>query len=239
MLRHLFMVIILLFSFHSLAKEVIVSAKPSQEVSTHDAAAKTSTASKVTSTAFIEGKHYRILENPLPQSDAPVMEFMYYGCKTCFQLAPAIAEWSYTTKIGVMLVPAHSDTAMIEEARMFHTFEVMGVLGKMYEEGFVIFQTDQTKLQGAERVNSFLAQHAVDKNKFWDVWKSDAVKQRLADSAALTKQAKVFKTPTFVVHGIYQVDTDSLKSVEDLFAILSFLAAKKPAIAPPLLRKPS
>lgn len=189
---------------------------------------------------FVAGKHYQVLPQPLPTDPtAPVMEFMYYGCKTCFQLSPAIAEWSNTTKIGVTLVPAHSESAMVDEARMFHTFEVMGILGEMYETGFVIFQTDQTKLQGADRVNSFLAQHKVNKEKFWDTWKSDAVKQRLAGSAALTKQAKIFKTPTFVVHGVYLVDLESLKSVEELFVLLEYLAAKKPAVVPASLKKPS
>ncbi len=193
-----------------------------------------------TNTAFVAGKHYQVLSQPLPADpSAPVMEFMYYGCKTCFQLSPAIAEWSNKTKIGVTLVPAHSETAMVEEARMFHTFDVMGILGEMYEEGFIIFQTDQTKLQGADRVNSFLAQHKVNKEKFWEVWKSDAVKQRLAGSAALTKQAKIFKTPTFVVHGIYMVDLEALKSVEELFVLLEHLAAKKSVAVPALLKKPA
>jgi len=193
-----------------------------------------------TNTVFVAGKHYQVLPQPLPTDPStPVMEFMYYGCKTCFQLSPAIAEWSNATKIGVTLVPAHSENAMVEEARIFHTFEVMGVLGEMYEEGFVIVQTDKTKLQGEERVNYFLAQHKVDKDKFWQTWKSDAVKQRLAGSAALTKQAKIYKTPTFVVHGVYMVDLESLKSVEELFVLLEHLAAKKPATAPALLKKPA
>lgn len=189
---------------------------------------------------FVAGKHYQVLPQALPTDpSAPVMEFMYYGCKTCFQLSPAIAEWSNKTKIGVTLVPAHSENAMVEEARIFHTFEVMGVLGEMYEEGFVMVQADQTKLQGEARVNHFLALHKVDKEKFWQVWKSDAVKQRLAGSAALTAQAKILKTPTFVVHGIYMVDLEALKSVEELFVLLEHLAAKKPVAVPALLKKPA
>jgi len=187
---------------------------------------------------FVVGKHYQVLPQALPTSpDTPVMEFMYYGCRSCFQLAPAIAEWSARKNIGVSLVPAHSESAMVEEARIFHTFDVMGVLGEMYEEGFVMVQTDKTKLQGAERVNYFLEQHKVDKDKFWATWKSDQVNKRLVASAALTKQAQIMKTPTFIVNGIYKVDTESVKSVEELFELLEHLAAKKPASTPALLKK--
>ena len=189
---------------------------------------------------FVAGKHYEVLPQALPTNpETPVMEFMYYGCRSCFQLAPAIAEWSATKNIAVALVPAHSESAMVEEARIFHTFEVMGVLGEMYEEGFVMVQTDKTKLQGAERVDYFLEQHKVNKEKFWSTWKSEAVKQRLAGSAALTKQAKIYKTPTFVVHGAYKVDIESVKSVEELFLLLEYLAAKKAPAVPSLLKKPA
>jgi protein dithiol oxidoreductase (disulfide-forming) len=188
--------------------------------------------------AFIEGKHYSVLEQPLSQATVPVVEFMYYRCKGCFDLAPAVAEWSYAKKIDVALVPAHAETAMVDEARMFHTFEVMGVLKEMYEEGYVIFQSDSS-LQGKERINASLAEHGVDKEKFWQLWNSDAVNQRMATSAALTKQVKVIRTPTFVVHGKYKVHSESLKSGEELFLLLEYLVAKKstPTAPPSLLRK--
>ena len=206
-----------------------------------EAAAKASNIKKqLPNNTFVEGKHYTVLSSFLPtNATVPVMEFMYYGCETCFKLVPAIAEWSYTKKIGVTLVPAHSESAMVDEARMFHTFEIMGILGKMYEEGFVMFQDKQSKLQGAERVNSFLAQHSIDKDKFWLTWKSEAVNAQLQKSGELTKMAKIAKTPTFVVHGAYKVDIESVKSVEELFLLLEYLAAKKPAVVPLLLKKPA
>jgi len=188
---------------------------------------------------FVEGTHYSVLEQPLPQGAAPVIEFMYFGCKVCFQLVPAIADWSYKTGIGVVLVPAHSESSMVEEARMFHTFEQMDVLGKMYEDGYVIFQTNLSDLQGADRVNSFLDGKGINRDEFWKVWESGAVNQRLNDSASLTKQVQISKTTTFVVHGIYKVDVESLKTVEELFDLLSFLVAKKANKAPLLLRKNS
>jgi protein dithiol oxidoreductase (disulfide-forming) len=194
----------------------------------------------VSGTNFVEGKQYQVLPTFLPTNAAvPVMEFMYYGCETCFKLAPAIAEWSYTKKIGVTLVPVHSESAMVDEARMFHTFQVAGMFSEMYEEGFAMFQSKETTLQGEERVNSFLAKHSMNKEKFWQAWNSDAVKQRLVKSAELTKLAQVTKTPTFVVHGAYKVDISSVKSIEELFLLLEYLTAKEVPAVPTLLKKPA
>lgn len=188
---------------------------------------------------FIDGRHFQILDVPLSPMGGPVVEFMYFGCETCYKLAPAISQWSYSKKIDVVLVPVHSESAMVDEARIFHTFELAGALDKMYEEGFILVQTKDSKLQGADRINEALDRNGVDKASFWGLWRSDAVKKRLEASAALTKQAKIMKTPTFVVHGRYKVDIESVKSVEELFELLEYLVAKKPASAPALLKKAS
>jgi protein dithiol oxidoreductase (disulfide-forming) len=201
-------------------------------------AATESTANKsIPDKAFIEGKHYTILKKPVAQADIPIIEFMYFGCKVCFQMVHDIADWSQKTGIGIALVPAHSETVMVQEARMFHTFEQMDVMADMYEEGYIIFQTNLSDLQGADRVNEVLDRKGINKIEFWQVWESPAVTQRLESSKQLTQQVQVAKTPTFLVHGIYKVDVESLKSVDELFELLSFLVAKKPYKAPMLLRK--
>jgi thiol:disulfide interchange protein DsbA len=187
--------------------------------------------------SFTQGEHYQVLAEPLPQGVAAVTEFFYFGCRSCYQLAPAIAEWSQTTRIPVGMVPAHAETAMADAARLYHTFAQMGVLGKMYELGYVMFQTDEVKLQGKARIDSYLERHDVNKDTFWATWSSSAVEQRLAGSLMLTKMAKITKTPTFVVHGRYVVDLESLESVEQLFELLEHLVKEKQPQAPALIQK--
>ena len=179
-----------------------------------------------TNNSFEQGKHYKVLDAPITTGLAPVMEFFYYGCRTCYQLVPSIAEWSHETGIGVSLVPAHSESSLTQAARLHHTFAEMGVLSTMYELGYVIFQTEKSKLQGVDRINEFLSRHNVDQERFWQVWAGDAVSKRMAGSLVLTRQAKVFKTPAFVVQGKYVVDIDTITSTEQLFGLLTYLAKK-------------
>lgn len=175
---------------------------------------------------FEQGKHYKVLNTPITVGAAPVMEFFFYGCRTCYQLVPAIAEWSHETGIGVSLVPAHSENSLAEAARLHHTFAEMGVLSTMYELGYVIFQTEDTELQGVERINDFLSRHDIDQARFWQVWESDSVNKRMAGSLVLTRQANVFKTPAFVVQGQYVVDIDNITSIDQLFGLLTYLTSK-------------
>jgi thiol:disulfide interchange protein DsbA len=154
------------------------------------------------------------------------MEFFYFGCKTCYQLVPALAQWSHETGIGVTLVPVHSDNAMVDAARLYHTFAEMNVLSRMYELGYVIFQTDKSELKGEARINDYLERHRVNKERFWKIWNSDKVNKRLAGSLALTQQAKIYKTPTFLVKGRYMVNIDAITHVEHLFQLLEYLNKK-------------
>ncbi len=172
---------------------------------------------------FTEGTHYSLLEAPFQEGVAPVIEFFYYGCRACYQLVNDMGLWRRETGYQVSLVPAHSKNELVESARMFHTFAEMGVLAEMYELGYVIFQTKESELEGTDRINDFLLRHDVDQVQFWQTWGSEAVEKRLAYSAAMTVQAKVMKTPSFVVKGKYKVNIDSVKSVHELHALLTYL----------------
>jgi len=175
---------------------------------------------------FEEGTHYAVLASPLPDL-APVVEFFYFGCRSCYQLIPELSQWSRRSGNNIALVPAHTETKLVDGARLFHTFVEMGVLDKMYELGFVIYQTEESELYGKARIDDFLNRHQVDTQRFWDTWSSEAVNRRLATSQQLTRLAGVVKTPTFVVNGRYRVETDTIKSMDELYALLTYLADKK------------
>jgi thiol:disulfide interchange protein DsbA len=174
--------------------------------------------------SFNSGEHYTVLEQPLPDAVAPVIEFFYFGCRACYQLADAVAGWSEQTGIPVALVPAHTDTKLVDAARLYHTLAEMGEV-QHYKAGYVLFQTNNSSKQGEARVNEFLQALQIDQERFWQVWGSDAVNQRLAGSFMLTRAAGITSTPAFVVQGRYRVEPSVIESVDELFALLEHLAA--------------
>lgn len=175
---------------------------------------------------FEEGRHYVLLPEPIPNM-ATVTEFFYFGCRSCYQLIPAVSQWRADSGHEVALVPVHTERRLVDAARMFHTFVEMGVLAKMYELGFVIYQSEDSKLYGKSRINDFLIRHKVDVKRFWETWGSERVNRRLQTSLQLTRLAQVIETPAFLVEGRYRVNTESVSSLDELFALFDFLVEKE------------
>ena len=98
---------------------------------------------------FIEGEHYTVLQEPIPAS-VEVTEFFYFGCLACYQLMPALSQWSVETGNQVELIPAHTDTNLVEGAMLFHTFVEMGILAQMYEWGYVMYMTEDARFFAEE-----------------------------------------------------------------------------------------
>ena len=193
---------------------------------TTDGGNKAESEPAVQAVVFVEGEDYQVLDAPLVSADSPVIEFFYYGCKACYSLVPAVAEWRNKTGNQVSLVPVHSKTKLMISARLFHTFAEMKLLSKMYEVGYEIFQTKESSLTGKERIDDYLLKNDINKKQFWSIWRSDAVNKRMSVSLALTQKAKVTMTPSFVVQGRYLVQTQTIDSVENLLDLLSFLSKK-------------
>lgn len=174
---------------------------------------------------YVEGRDYTVLEQPFPEGAAPVIEFFYYGCRACYYMTDEISEWSQASKTPVALVPAHTDTNLVDSARLFHTFNAID-RSDLHIYGYVLFQQEDPSLQGKARINALLNEHAVDQELFWQAWKSDEVNQRLAGSYQLTKLAGIESTPSFIVAGKYRVELGVIEGTEGLFGLLSYLVSK-------------
>ena len=174
---------------------------------------------------YVEGRDYTVLEQPFPEGAAPVVEFFYYGCRACYYMTDEISEWSQKNKTPVTLVPAHTDTNLVDSARLFHTFNVIN-RNDLYVYGYMLFQQENANLQGEARINALLAEHNVDQELFWKAWSSDEVNQRLIGSYQLTQLAGIESTPSFIVAGKYRVELGVIDGTEGLFGLLSYLVSK-------------
>lgn len=174
---------------------------------------------------YVEGRDYTVLQQPFPEGAASVIEFFYYGCRACYYMADELSEWSQANNIPVSLVPAHTDTNLVESARLFHTFHAMN-RGDLYVYGYMLFQQEDATLQGEERINALLAEHDVDQEAFWNTWSSDEVNQRLIGSYQLTQLAGIESTPSFIVAGKYRVELGVIDGAEGVFDLLEYLVNK-------------
>lgn len=175
---------------------------------------------------YVEGRDYTVLEQPFPAGAAPVIEFFFYGCRACYYLTDELSDWSQASHIPVALVPAHTDTNLVDSARMFHTFNAIE-RSDLHVYGYILFQDEDATLQGKERIDALLVEHNVEPELFWQAWSSDEVNQRLAGSYQLTQLAGIQSTPSFIIAGKYRVEVGVIEQTEGLFGLLSYLVNKE------------
>lgn len=172
-------------------------------------------------TSYVVGQDYRVLEQAIV--DAPdVIELFFYGCEACSVIAPELESWSKERELTLGLVPVHSETQLVDAARLYHTLTSMG-RGDLHISAFRLYR-EESDLKGEDRLNAFLSEQEVDQAEFWSAWQSEEVQQRLVGSYALNAMVRTRVTPTFIVYGKYVVEQDYLISDKgSVFSILDYL----------------
>jgi len=171
--------------------------------------------------SYVVGQDYRVMDQAIV--GAPdVIELFFYGCEACSVIAPELESWSKERKLALGLVPAHSETQLVDAARLYHTLTSMG-RGDLHIAAFKLYR-EESDLKGEDRLNAFLSEQEVDQAEFWSAWQSEEVQQRLVGSYALNAMIRTRVTPTFIVHGKYVVEQDYLISDKgSVFSILDYL----------------
>ena len=82
---------------------------------------------------FVEGKHYRLLEKPLPVvlqegKDVAVWEYFSYLCGHCFTFERPVMAWADTLSPEVQFeqLPAIFNASMMPGAQAFYALQMMG-----------------------------------------------------------------------------------------------------------------
>ena len=82
---------------------------------------------------YLPGIQYQLVQPPQPVSSTSdqveVVEFLWYGCETCFLIQDGIARWvaSQGGKIKYVRLPAVTDAGMVLLARAFYAADTLGV----------------------------------------------------------------------------------------------------------------
>jgi len=150
------------------------------------------------------------LSTPLP-TDSPgkveVTEFFWYGCPHCYALEPSLEEWVLKLPKDVVFkrIPAIFNDNWAASARIYYTFEAMGLLPRLHRAFFDAIHKDNLRPTSESQVLDWLKQHGVDTAQFQAAEKSFATESRLRRAAQLLEQSKIDGVPAIVVQGRYVV----------------------------------
>ena len=150
------------------------------------------------------------LPSPLP-TDSPgkveVVEFFWYGCPHCYALEPSLEEWvsKLPKDVAFKRIPAIFNDNWAVSARIYYTFEAMGVLPRLHRAFFDAIHKDNLHPTNDSQVLDWVKDHGVDPAQFQTVQKSFATESRLRRAAQLLEQSKIDGVPAIVVQGRYVV----------------------------------
>jgi thiol:disulfide interchange protein DsbA len=154
-----------------------------------------------------------------------VVYFFYYGCTWCYQFEPYVANWlkNKPTDVSFRRVPALRNSKWITLTRAFYAYEALDLLPRLHAPTFRAFHRDDVNLQSEGTLFDWVEKQGVDRKRFEQVFQSEAVTARLANSRALTNAFQVESTPSVAVDGRYLTSSGMTGGVAQLITAVEEL----------------
>jgi thiol:disulfide interchange protein DsbA len=161
-----------------------------------------------------------------------VIEVFWYGCPHCYALEPSVVKWLKTkpdyitfVRVPVMWGPVHQ-----AHARLYYTLVELHRTD-LFEKAFDTIQRENNPLVAATpdaTLNldvAFGIANGIKADEFTKAYNSMAVNLDLQRAQDLTERYNITGVPTMVVNGKYSTDVSKAGSVDNLFLMVSDLAA--------------
>jgi thiol:disulfide interchange protein DsbA len=175
-----------------------------------------------------------------PPGKVEVVEGFWYGCGHCYALEPRVESWEKSKPEWVVLrrLPVIWNEVTREDARLFYTIEGLGLTGKLHAEVFrEIHQRKRpiTAIRGGrvdkaateKAAREFLMENGVSAADFEKQYRTFSTENKLRQAENLSRRYLLDHTPMFVVHGKYLTDAEMAGGLDQLFQLVSDLAARE------------
>lgn len=184
---------------------------------------------------FVAGKHYIVLDEPVPTRDSKKVEVVQsfsYACSNCYEFEPAIREWSkqQTGDVDFWHFPAVWNNSMKLYARAFYTAHKLGIAEKIHKPLFTAIVIEQKRLSTMDEVADFFAQHGVDLKAFNKAYTSAEVKNKVKQAESQVRSYKLASVPEIIVNGKYRIDRMRAGGQQGMMKVIDFLVKKERAL---------
>jgi thiol:disulfide interchange protein DsbA len=175
----------------------------------------------------------RVIDPPMPRlsgvlGETPadkieVIQFFYYGCPHCFDQQPLIEDWLATKPADVefRLVPALRDEKWVPLTKAYFALEALGAAKRLHRPIYDVINFDGAQLTEEDKLIAWVARNGVDREKFLEVYNSDAVKAQVEAARKATLDYGIKATPTLVVAGKYAITSGLAGSHYEAIRVLN------------------
>ncbi len=180
---------------------------------------------------FIEGGHYELLSEVQPVQTGEkieVAELFWYRCPHCYRLEPYMLAWVKTKPENAefVLIPAVLNKQWAFHARVYYTFETLGLVEQLHAALFTALHAEGKKLNSIEKIADWAAEKGADRQSIIDAFSSFAIENKLNFAQVMSRKYGISGVPSIIVDGRYRTSVSLAGSHEKLIEVINFLVAK-------------
>ncbi|SFL85788.1 thiol:disulfide interchange protein DsbA/DsbL [Marinobacter zhejiangensis] len=186
-------------------------------------------------TAWVEGRHYERLENPIRTANADtveVTEVFWYGCPHCYTLKPLVEAWETELPEGVSftMLPAALGRTWEVHARTFYALQALGQLNQTTNDAlFDAIAGEHRPLNAPEQIAAFLADYGVDSEEFLKAYGSFGVNAQFQQAQSKVRGARITGVPAMLVNGKFKVSASTAGGHEAMLEVVDYLIEQERA----------
>lgn len=179
---------------------------------------------------FKEGEHYKVLD--LEASSKPVVtEFFSFYCPHCNSFEPVIQQLKEQLPEGVKLQKNHvsfmGGKMGPSMSKAFATMVALKIEDQMIPVMFNRIHNMRKAPRDDEELRQIFLDEGVDANKFDSAFKGFAVDSMLRRMDKQFEDSGLTGVPAVIVNNKYQVQAQSIKTMDEYFALVNYLLELK------------
>jgi thiol:disulfide interchange protein DsbA len=174
------------------------------------------------------GKEYELVSPPQAVETAKkveVLEIFSYTCPHCFDLEADINKWAKQLPKDVEFrrLPAIFRADWSPFAKVFYTFEAMGLTEKLHGEFFNAIHVRHIRFDNDNAIFDWVEKQGIPRKSFIDIYSSFSTQSKALRAKQLTQAYGVSGVPAVIVDGKYRTSVSNTGSHAGLLSALDQL----------------
>ena len=171
---------------------------------------------------------YRVLSRaqPVPRGNRiEVIEFFFYPCPYCNELAPEVERWQKTLPPDVVFrrSPVVRHDSWVPLAKIYFALETLGEVARLHLAVYQSYHTDHLQINREPVVETWAAKNSLDGAKFMASYRSAEVQLKVDLARKMTLDYEVQAMPSFVVDGRYITSSSMTSNVPQVLSVVDAL----------------
>jgi len=190
---------------------------------------------KLSSSEFVEGKHYvKVLpeiQTDVAAGKVEVAELFWLGCPHCYSLEPEIIKYkeNHPKYVEFKQVPAMLNPSWAADANTFFIADILDPQGSkdLVTKIFQSIHEQKRRLRSPKAVTRFFIEQGYTEEQVEAVKNSMAFQAKLVRAQEFGRGSQADSVPTMIINGKYRTSPSMAGSNQQLMKLVDMLAEKE------------